>query len=223
MEAMTLSAGEQRRRIRLALSGGGFRATLFHLGVVRYLRETRQLENVIDICSVSGGSILAAHLVLNWDKYNGTKERFQEATDELIKFIQFDVRGRTLRRWILSWVLVVFLWVTPPSVFLFWIGVELMPVLSSLAWLVVGGAAIFKYMRYWSLVRALERQYDTNLFHGARLADLGSNSNAPTVRLLATNLTTGEMCFFDKQGFHLFGGDPPAAKPYPGPDRGLVQ
>ena len=58
-------------KLGLALSGGGFRATLYHLGVVRYLRDTGILQEVSDIASVSGGSILAAHLVLNWDKYTG--------------------------------------------------------------------------------------------------------------------------------------------------------
>ena len=58
-------------KLGLALSGGGFRATLYHLGVIRYLRDTGKLEEVSDIASVSGGSILAAHLVLNWEKYTG--------------------------------------------------------------------------------------------------------------------------------------------------------
>lgn len=48
--------------IGLALSGGGFRATLFHLGVIRFLYERGLLPKVRIICSVSGGSILAAHL-----------------------------------------------------------------------------------------------------------------------------------------------------------------
>ena len=63
----------------LALSGGGFRATLFHLGVIRYMRDAGALEIVSDIASVSGGSILAAHLALNWERYNGTDEEFAEA------------------------------------------------------------------------------------------------------------------------------------------------
>ena len=52
--------------IGLALSGGGFRATLYHLGVLRYLRDAQVLNQVSHITSVSGGSIMAAHLVLNW-------------------------------------------------------------------------------------------------------------------------------------------------------------
>jgi predicted acylesterase/phospholipase RssA len=51
-------------RIGLALSGGGFRATLFHLGVIRFLSEVDLLKKVKLVSAVSGGSILAAHLIL---------------------------------------------------------------------------------------------------------------------------------------------------------------
>ena len=53
-------------KIGLALSGGGFRATLYHLGLVRFLRDAGILSRVTHITSVSGGSVIAAHLVLNW-------------------------------------------------------------------------------------------------------------------------------------------------------------
>jgi predicted acylesterase/phospholipase RssA len=82
----------------LALSGGGFRATLFHLGVVRYLRDTGALHRVSDIASVSGGSILAAHMVLNWNRYTGEAEAFDEAAAEIVRFVQFDVRNHIIRR-----------------------------------------------------------------------------------------------------------------------------
>lgn len=82
----------------LALSGGGFRATLFHLGVIRYMRDMGALQTVCDIASVSGGSILAAHLVLNWDRYTGSDEEFAEAAAEVIRFVQFDVRNHIVRR-----------------------------------------------------------------------------------------------------------------------------
>jgi predicted acylesterase/phospholipase RssA len=92
-------------KLGLALSGGGFRATLFHLGVVRFLRDAGALRDVTDIASVSGGSILAAHLVLNWDKYNGDEERFAEAAAQIVKFVQFDVRNHIVRRLPLLYVL----------------------------------------------------------------------------------------------------------------------
>jgi predicted acylesterase/phospholipase RssA len=75
--------------IDLALSGGGFRATLFHLGVIGYLRDTHNLlDRLRNVCSVSGGSILAAHLVINWAEYTnadigGFRERARALTDAI--------------------------------------------------------------------------------------------------------------------------------------------
>lgn len=89
-------------RLGLALSGGGFRATLFHLGMVRLLRDANLLDSVSHITSVSGGSILAAHLVLNWDRYNGTPQDFDAAAGELLDFIRLDVRNRVVRRFPLT-------------------------------------------------------------------------------------------------------------------------
>ena len=82
----------------LALSGGGFRATLYHLGVIRYLRDAGALAHVTDIAAVSGGSILAAHLALNWDRYTGDDDAFAEAAAEVIRFTQFDLRNHIVRR-----------------------------------------------------------------------------------------------------------------------------
>ncbi|MBS3652199.1 patatin-like phospholipase family protein [Pseudaminobacter sp. 19-2017] len=45
-------------RLGLALSGGGFRAAVFHLGVLRYLAEEKLLEQVTQISTVSGGTLL---------------------------------------------------------------------------------------------------------------------------------------------------------------------
>lgn len=85
-------------RIGLALSGGGFRATLYHLGVIRALRDAGVLADVVDVCAVSGGSIVGAHMVLNWNRYTGTDEQFAAAAREMIRFVQFDVRNRIVRR-----------------------------------------------------------------------------------------------------------------------------
>jgi NTE family protein len=52
----------QRRGVALALSGGGYRAALFHLGALRRLNELGVLSRVDTVSSVSGGSIVAAFL-----------------------------------------------------------------------------------------------------------------------------------------------------------------
>ena len=83
--------------IGLALSGGGFRATLFHLGVIAFLRDAGKLSEVTHITSVSGGSILSAHLVLNWESYTGDEKEFDRAANELLAFVRKDIRGRIYR------------------------------------------------------------------------------------------------------------------------------
>jgi predicted acylesterase/phospholipase RssA len=51
-------------KIGLGLSGGGFRASLYHLGVLAQLAELDVLRNVEVLSCVSGGSILGAHYYL---------------------------------------------------------------------------------------------------------------------------------------------------------------
>ena len=51
----------------LALSGGGFRAMLFHVGGLVRLDEAGILSRLDRVSSVSGGSIAAAALAKHWD------------------------------------------------------------------------------------------------------------------------------------------------------------
>lgn len=53
----------RRNGVGLSLSGGGFRAALFHLGALRRLNELGILRQLDSISSVSGGSIINAFLV----------------------------------------------------------------------------------------------------------------------------------------------------------------
>jgi predicted acylesterase/phospholipase RssA len=85
-------------RLGLALSGGGLRATLFHLGVVRFLRDADLLGQVTHIVSVSGGSILGAHLALNWGRYTGSEADFEGAASKILDFVQSDARNQIARR-----------------------------------------------------------------------------------------------------------------------------
>jgi NTE family protein len=50
----------------LCLSGGGFRAMAFHLGVLRRLNELGLLPELTRVASVSGGSITAGVLATRW-------------------------------------------------------------------------------------------------------------------------------------------------------------
>lgn len=58
---MTAQAGERPpQRLGLALSGGGFRAAFFHIGVLARMAELGILRRVEVISTVSGGSIVGA-------------------------------------------------------------------------------------------------------------------------------------------------------------------
>ncbi len=59
-EERTAALESRRGKVGLALSGGGFRAALFHLGVMARLSEVGALRSVETLSTVSGGSILGA-------------------------------------------------------------------------------------------------------------------------------------------------------------------
>jgi NTE family protein len=58
---------ETKKEIALALSGGGYRSTLFALGSLWRLNEFGLLPRINRITSVSGGSILSAFLAMRWN------------------------------------------------------------------------------------------------------------------------------------------------------------
>ena len=83
--------GRESRRspgIALCLSGGGYRAMLFHVGALWRLNEAGYLPRIERVSSVSGGSITAGVLGLAWPKLgfddNGVAQGFQaEVVDPL--------------------------------------------------------------------------------------------------------------------------------------------
>jgi NTE family protein len=60
--------GEVEDVVGLSLSGGGYKAALFHLGALIRLNQLGALPKLSRISSVSGGSITSAWLALNWSK-----------------------------------------------------------------------------------------------------------------------------------------------------------
>ena len=72
----------------LTLSGGGFRATLFHLGALIRLNELGILPGTDCIVGVSGGSIVAGFLGIKWKELTfdecGTAENFNPVIVEPI-------------------------------------------------------------------------------------------------------------------------------------------
>lgn len=63
---MSLVIDGKPKRIGLAMSGGGFRAAAFHLGVMQQLQTLGLLDKIDLLSCVSGGSIAGATVALNW-------------------------------------------------------------------------------------------------------------------------------------------------------------
>jgi NTE family protein len=85
-----------REGMALCLSGGGYRAMLFHTGVLWRLNEIGLLPKLNRISSVSGGSITAAVLALKWRNAlrfeNGVATNFRaEVVDPIMR-----LAGRTI-------------------------------------------------------------------------------------------------------------------------------
>ena len=71
-------------KIGLALSGGGFRASIFHLGVIRRLEELGIMKQVSVVSSVSGGSIVAAYYIIEMERrLRERRSEIEEAPDTL--------------------------------------------------------------------------------------------------------------------------------------------
>ncbi len=93
---------EIENTIGLCLSGGGFRAALFHLGSLRRLNELGILSRVDRISAVSGGSILAAHLATalrgSWPRPGEVIEDWDKRIrDPFWEFSSNDIRTSALR------------------------------------------------------------------------------------------------------------------------------
>lgn len=77
-----------RGKFGLGLSGGGFRASFFHIGVLARLAELDILRHVEVLSCVSGGSILGAHYYLEVRRLLQTKADEEITRDDYISIVR---------------------------------------------------------------------------------------------------------------------------------------
>ena len=75
-------------KVGLALSGGGFRASLYHIGVLARLAELDMLRHIEVISSVSGGSIVGAYYYLELRNLLQTKLDSEITRDDYIAIVK---------------------------------------------------------------------------------------------------------------------------------------
>jgi predicted acylesterase/phospholipase RssA len=107
-----------RGRVGLALSGGGFRASYFHLGVLARLADVDALRGVEVLSTVSGGSIVGAHYYLLLRDLLQTKgdaridrsdyvALVQRLCDDFHKGVERNIRMRTLSSLLVNFRMIV--------------------------------------------------------------------------------------------------------------------
>jgi Patatin-like phospholipase len=201
--------------LALTLSGGGFRATLFHLGAIRFLYEANLLKDVGCICSASGGSVLAAHVVLNWDRYlkwdkqgpNETgfdKDGYDAMSRDIVDFAKMDIRGKIVRRLILRACGVSLgMIVAVVSVLAFTLPVtsDYFESIKPWPWMGLGALLLFGVWwmrtwvsrgRTWLLQAYYEKLYNSRLLKdlGGKILDPGAASSLPPRLYLLTTSPT---------------------------------
>ncbi|HEX3559383.1 MAG TPA: patatin-like phospholipase family protein [Pyrinomonadaceae bacterium] len=77
-----------RGKFGLGLSGGGFRASLYHIGVLARLAELDVLRHVEVLSCVSGGSILGAHYYLEVRRLLQTKADEEITREDYVEIVR---------------------------------------------------------------------------------------------------------------------------------------
>jgi NTE family protein len=178
----------KKKKIGLALSGGGYRAAAFHLGTLRKLQELQLLDKVDVISTISGGSIAGAYYALHKDDFDEFTNGFTAA-----------LKKSVIRKIILSFGFIV------PIVILLltWIGSYfLMDYLKLGAWfpmLIIFVTLVFiRFFQFWflNLTKLKIAAYRRIFFGGKTLGDL---PEVPKMAINATNLETGTLFTYSRK------------------------
>lgn len=93
----------QRVRIGIAMSGGGFRAAIFHLGVLRRIAELGWLPDLDIMSTVSGGSVAGAFAASRWSSVLEDGCDWASLERHVVRpFIELITTRDFIRDWVLS-------------------------------------------------------------------------------------------------------------------------
>lgn len=175
----------KNKKIGLSLSGGGYRATIYHLGTLRKLNEMNLLDKVDVISTISGGSITGA--------YYGIKgNNFEEFDKGLIKIVKKSIIRGIYFSFRFICIIITLLLILGLIIFLLftkyaWISTPLL--LITVFFIIVFQYSIFP------VSRIINRLYSKWFFEGKTLKDF---NKIPIIAINATNVETGRPFTFSK-------------------------
>jgi NTE family protein len=176
---------KDNKKIGLSLSGGGYRATIYHLGTLRKLKELNLLDKIDVISTISGGSITGAYYGLKGNNF----EEFDKGLINIVK--KSIIRG----------IYFSFRFICIISALLLIIGVIIFLLFTKYAWIstpllliTVFTIIIFQYYIF-PVSRIINRLYSKWFFDGKTLKDF---NKVPLIAINATNVETGRPFTFSK-------------------------
>ena len=175
-----------KKKIGLSLSGGGYRATIYHLGTLKKLKELKILDKIDVISTNSGGSITGATYGLHKDDF-----------DTFETVIRQGVKRSVIKGVLSSWRFLVVFVAT-----LIWVVTILYLLANTYAWTSFGLLILFVVVLLWFQFKLFpistfnEKMYNKFFFNGKTLKDLRKDVR---FAINATNLETGRLFTFSNE------------------------
>lgn len=170
---------EAKNYLGVSLSGGGYRASAFHIGTLRALHKMKLLAKVDVLSTISGSSITGAHYCL----FQGDFKAFEQDMTERI-------RTRNVIGYIFTSV--SFTQLALLTVLLLGGGIYFLFTPYAWLFLLLFGLWIFLLLKFQFHIfpagKEVERAYDKFYYNGAILKDLCTR---PTLAIGSSNLQTG--------------------------------
>lgn len=175
------------KKIGLALSGGGYRAAIYHLGTLKKLESLGVLSKIDKLSTISGGSITGAVYCLHQGDFESfEKKMFNSLTTKNV--IKYVLSSWKFIRFALATLLVLISFLVLQVTSISYISI---PILA---------AYFFVLLKYQFEVlpisEIIEEAYNEFFFDGAVLSDLHDH---PEVAIGSTNLQTQRQFTFSKR------------------------
>jgi NTE family protein len=175
-----------KKKLGLSLSGGGYRATAFHLGTLNALQRLGLLDKVEVISTISGGSITGAYYCLEKDNY----ENFQASLYNGL------LNKNVIKRVVFSFRISLFFILS-----LIYLGVAIYTLFTPYPWvfpllLILYFFVVIKFQFYlFPISSEIEKAYDAFFFSKKQLSDL---PRTPVIAIGSTNIQTTRPFTFSK-------------------------
>ncbi|TAI49591.1 patatin-like phospholipase family protein [Flagellimonas allohymeniacidonis] len=173
------------KKFGLSLSGGGYRATTYHIGTFRKLRELALLDKIDVISSNSGGSITGATYMLHLGDYDTFEKIILSGVKRsVIKFVLTSFRILIPSLFVLGIVV--------GSTWLLFNGYTLFGLLGILGFILL---ILFFQFLLFPLSYLNEKAYDKFFIKKAKLSDMSPDIE---IAINSTNLETGRLFVFSR-------------------------